>query len=531
MKTSPSGDPAPLAAVQRGAPTVAARRARAARAIAGAEPVLVVAALLGLTAVCLRLATSRLLWYDELFTFYLSRFGSLSELWTNLAAGTDLQPPLMYVLARVGTAVFGDAAWCLRLPSVLSLPTTAGLLYLFVRRRRGPVEAAVAIAALTACGGAFVLFAEARPYGLMCALAAAALASWQRAAEGGPRRRWWWAALALTLGLGMATHYFFCVCVIGLGVAEVVRWAHARRIDALAVACFAVPVLVLLALIPLWYPGREAYSAGFWSKPAADMAAVRAAYNGLFTDDIGVALVFALAATAALAAITRGRDAEPDGYRPWESAALVAFAAGPALGVVIGLKLAGGYYFRYTIPSILGLAGLIALACGRTAVARWHGLVAAGGLVALGAIGRAPEIVQQHQQRAADVASTAALLASQAAGAMVVIESADMLAQLAYYHRGGPARIVYVADVERSARYTQIDALDRGALAIRRISPLPVIGWDELWTEVAAGRPVYYYGRGDKWQWQWQELRARGAHVDRVTDGPGRTGLFRVTSG
>ncbi|HXU11050.1 MAG TPA: hypothetical protein VN898_03730, partial [Candidatus Binatia bacterium] len=43
-------------------------------------------------------ANRRPLWYDELFTFHVSRQEQVAEVLSSLAAGTDIHPPLDYLL-------------------------------------------------------------------------------------------------------------------------------------------------------------------------------------------------------------------------------------------------------------------------------------------------------------------------------------------------------------------------------------------------------------------------------------------------
>src|SRR4051812_36792855 len=91
-------------------------------------------------------AALRPLWYDELFTLHLARVGSVSELLGHLAAGVDLNPPLLYLLTRASMLTFGETAWAIRLPALLGLLLGCGCLYAFLRRQ-GPAVAFLAVAA------------------------------------------------------------------------------------------------------------------------------------------------------------------------------------------------------------------------------------------------------------------------------------------------------------------------------------------------------------------------------------------------
>src|SRR5256885_484764 len=65
------------------------------------------------------IAARKPLWYDELFTISLSRLSCLSDLWSALAAGTDLNPPLGYLASRVVNSFLGENPVAVRLPAVL----------------------------------------------------------------------------------------------------------------------------------------------------------------------------------------------------------------------------------------------------------------------------------------------------------------------------------------------------------------------------------------------------------------------------
>src|SRR5262245_7481376 len=44
------------------------------------------------------LASRKLMWNDEFFTFYISRLPNVSELWSALMTGADQIPPLFYLI-------------------------------------------------------------------------------------------------------------------------------------------------------------------------------------------------------------------------------------------------------------------------------------------------------------------------------------------------------------------------------------------------------------------------------------------------
>src|SRR6516162_7481945 len=86
-----------------------------------------------LGATCL-LAARKPLWFDELFTWHISRTPTLADLWQTLAQGFDPNPPLAYVLSRWSQSVLGDSPVALRMPSILGFAVMCVCLYRFVAR-------------------------------------------------------------------------------------------------------------------------------------------------------------------------------------------------------------------------------------------------------------------------------------------------------------------------------------------------------------------------------------------------------------
>ena len=74
---------------------------------------------IALTLFALSLAESRHrpLWCDEIFTNVISRAGGPGAIWSALATGTDLNPPLYYLAVRGADALLGPTSLSLRLPS------------------------------------------------------------------------------------------------------------------------------------------------------------------------------------------------------------------------------------------------------------------------------------------------------------------------------------------------------------------------------------------------------------------------------
>lgn len=350
------------------------------------------AALIALAA-GLRLATLGLqsFWFDEAFTpvhvLHPSLFKTLEEL-----TRTENSPPLWYIVEWVSYRVFGTGEWALRLPSALAgialVPVAWG-----IGRELAGRSAAVATAAIVACGPIFVWYSqEARVYGLYTLAAGVLVLCFVRLlAAPDERRRVVWFAFAGAFAL--LTHYFTVFLLAGM-----VLWllsgregARARRAAAPAIAAI---VLVGLALLPLIASqgARNTNWIGAWALSSRLQAIPQyflTGYNGAPLGH-GIELLVALPLLAACAlGLWRMLDvppgeppAEDSGHRRGAAVALWLTACG--LLIPLALALAGADYLapRNVLGAMIPLAALIAV------LGTWPRAGAAGAaLLALGVCG------------------------------------------------------------------------------------------------------------------------------------------------
>src|SRR3954467_12547732 len=78
-------------------------------------------------------AAARPMWFDELFTFYISRM-SLGNIWTILSSGIEPNPPLSYWLTHFSMGLFGKNEIAVRLPAIAGYWLMSICLFFFVRR-------------------------------------------------------------------------------------------------------------------------------------------------------------------------------------------------------------------------------------------------------------------------------------------------------------------------------------------------------------------------------------------------------------
>jgi len=484
-----------------------------------------------------RMAAVRLYWFDEIFTLHLSRFESPTQLWHWLANGADNNPPLSYLLTAASVAIFGESEWSLRLPAIAGALLASVCLYLFVRRRRGPSEAFLAMAAIGPTQPIWSFFLEARPYGLAIGFTALALLSWQRATAAdepdtaSPSRRGAWKTLfAASLVMGMATHYFFVVPILALGVGELVRTISRRKLDLGIALGFALSVVTLALLHPLWGHGSAEYAPGFWAKVKLTNSAIEDAFFGMTSKTLMLPMVLAL--TVGIVA-GRGRAQRPEssrdetekGYPLWEAMALAVLAVSPAIGVALGAKVIGAYYYRYTLPAVIGLAAVLAFAISRACgQARWGCWIASLGFAFTGAAGQWSGTPHGFRYVATEVRELNDALDRHAATGTVLIESPSLFMRAWHYHGDHSARIAFACDLAREMKHTNTDTAHRGLQALNRVSPVPLMNFEAVADEVKAGRPLFYFGAE---AWPKLELESLGVSFTKVEDRPNGA-LYRL---
>src|SRR5271167_829888 len=92
-------------------------------------------------------ASRKLFWYDELFTFHVSKLHPFSLILGALRAGVAPMPPGYYVMVRLGGMLPGDPLVTFRLPSIFGYLLTLLGIYWFVRKRL-PLSAGLAAVVL-----------------------------------------------------------------------------------------------------------------------------------------------------------------------------------------------------------------------------------------------------------------------------------------------------------------------------------------------------------------------------------------------
>lgn len=427
-------------------------------------------------ALSLSLAHQKPFWNDELFTFYISRLPSLSNIWKALLTGAEQLPPLFFVITRAFTAAFGSSETFFRLPEIFGFWLMSLCLFHFVRVRV-PVMYAFIGMTFPLVTVAFEYAYEARPYGLVLGFCALALSCWQAAARG-RRRGLPLTGLALSGAAAISCHYY---AVLGLGsifIGECFRSFSRKKLDAGVWIAFLMSFVPLVFFLPLIQAARS-YSSAFWSKPK--WANVFSFYSTILTPAalalFVVLIVLGVYATTRFPHRSNGAS-DRRNIPSYEIAAVLALSLIPVFGVVFAKAVTGAFNFRYVLPAVIGLSVLAAWSSSVLAQYRTGtGLLLFVVLMALSLANAAKSYLELRGtlQDRAD-AYRFVEREAKATGMPLVIADPHLFFELSHdiAQRKSTTRLIYLADVSLALKYTDTDTVERGLLTLQQWAPLQV---------------------------------------------------------
>jgi hypothetical protein len=488
--------------------------------LARLEAVIVPAYFVILAIAVFRLAALRPLWYDELFTLHLAKVSSVRDLLSHLAAGVDLNPPVIYLATRACILLFGDAEWAVRLPALAGMLLGLAGVYTLLRPRLGFATALLALTIIVAPVKVWTYFLEARPYGLTFGFSALALLAWARC--NGSRR--WTLTLAAASFLGVSTHYYFTLTLAALGIAEVVRWIEARRIRVGPMLAMSAGAMALAACYPLWSVAPRDYAAGFWAKVSFNRGTVEDTFMNFLDRTAILPFVIAVVLTGIGHAVSSRRIAnhthDDESRLPLhETIALGLFVLCPVLGVLLGAKVTGGFFYRYALPAAIGFGALFALLLANTARTRVAILTCAAVFAWFGLTGSIKPYKEFFQHEKNLMTQLRTVLDEQCLGEKVIIETGYEFARDWHYHQGRMHQPLFLADAERARHYSQIDTTERAVQLLKRVTPVPAQTGEEIVTALRRGEAIFYYGPCTAWGYK--DLLARGIQFELKSDHPG----------
>ncbi|HEX6080707.1 MAG TPA: glycosyltransferase family 39 protein [Methylomirabilota bacterium] len=471
----------------------------------------------------------RPLWNDELFTVYIARLPTASDVWRFLASGVEQIPPTFHLLTRLAMRLFGEHPVTVRLPSILAMGAMATCLYVIVSRRASAAYGLIALL-LPLLTEAHSYAYEARPYALLVAFSAASLLCWQSAAAG-VRRPLALVGLALTLAAALCSHYYAALSFLPLAAGELSRSRQRRRIDLPIWIALAVGTSPLVVFVPLVEAGRR-LAATFWARPRWHQMA--AFYQHVLAPAAVPLLLVILAVglyALARSSVRTLRPAPPAPPPPrHELIAAVGYLALPVVAVALGKLATGAFTDRYALPAVIGVALLVPWGAYHLLDRRATiGLLLAallGGWFAL-MVGALP--VLELRRAWAERDAPYRFLATGAPGDLpVVVQSPHTFFQMTYYAPPAlAARLLYLADPAAARRYIDTDTVDLGLLEFRRWIPIHVEPYRPY---LAAHHRFLLYDDRGAYGWLSKALVADGARFDVAALDGGRT-LFLVDVG
>ena len=459
-------------------------------------------------AIALLLASKKIFWNDELFTFYISRRPSFSDVWAALLTGAEQLPPLSYVITRACTAVFGSGYVAFRLPEMAGFWVMAVCLYRFVSQRTTKAYGLIAMAFPLATES-LSYSVEARPYGLVLGFSGAALVFWQAASEG-KYRPLSLVGLGLSLAGAISCHYYGVLVFLPFALGEAVRFAVRRKLDfgvASAVAAGVLPLAIYLPLIR----AASAFSGTFWAKP--QWSSIIAFYQYLLIP--ALLLLFSIPMVLAISEWFRTRkEAAPDASCSalplWEVAAAAGFALIPMVAVILAKTITGAFTDRYALPAVLGIAILLSwsisvLGRNRAGVALVIAGIATGVFVLTAARAYRYNLGLAANARA-EISELEKI--TRTGTAPVVVASPHRF--LEYSHLAGVRGLtsaVYLADRDLALRHTGTDDVELGLLYLKAWAPLRVERFRDF---VGKRKEFTLLDDGQPFAWALQELTREG---------------------
>jgi 4-amino-4-deoxy-L-arabinose transferase-like glycosyltransferase len=456
-----------------------------------------------------RSAWYKVFYLDELFTVYTSRAASSAELWNNIRDIPEPNPPVSYLLVNWSTALLGENHLSVRLPSILAFAVLVVCVYWFAARHCGVACAWFSIFFLLANNVTAYAY-EARPYALVLAFGALGMVCWQHATE--RRNTLALVALAASLALALSSHYYAVLLFVPLAAGEMAHSLVRRKIDWSVWAAGALPLMVLVAYLPLVREVKK-LAGEFWAR--AQWTDIELTY-GTFLASLATPLVGTLAVLALFPKRSTADDEKSPlpapGYALHDVVLLVGFLAIPIVAVVLGKYVTGAYTKRYSMPTVIGLSLLfgycVSRSVGRRAVPIGLILALFGGWALVGSefrhrrlLATARELAEAHQFLTRHARSSEE----------VVIGDTFLFTQIVYYWPESRFRPLCVV---KAVLPQGQGGGDRPLLGLGRLAHLDVIEYDDFdwpWRGLLVFAPL---------DWLRTAIQEKGIVLEEVAEHP-----------
>lgn len=450
-------------------------------------------------------AARKPLWFDELFTYYLSGLPTWSDLRSALRQGADLTPLLFHAITRLSAAMFGRGQCGLRIPEIIGFWTMCCCLFRFTSKRHSRLYAITAML-LPLFTASQYYATEARPYGVVLGFCGLALVCWQAAAE--RRSPLPVIGLAASIAAAVSCQLYSAFVVLPLGLGELARSWRSRRTDLLTWVALFLGLTPLAILGPGVAENARAYAGNQWATPG--LGSGLSAYSDLLQPIGGP--VAAVAAAIVLLFLTHQSQKPSGTVGLWidEHVAIVAFLAFPICQAVSSLTT-GYFVSRYSIPVVIGYAAIIPLIM--SMVRHKKQLFMSLSLLVLYACFlelNLVKIVRALSGSRTPEFAEIAVSGSESSLPIVVQEPLSFLELLHYSSPAMASRLKYLADPAAARLYTGSDSADRGLLALQKWVPIHV---EDPKCFLAANERFLLYWQPGPFGWLLSELSEHGAEM------------------
>ena len=471
------------------------------------------------------------LWYDELCTVILCRLQSASEIWRALDSAADGNPPLFYLVARLGRQLIPDDHLGYRLPSILGLLATLLCTYAVLCKRVDRLSA-LAGAAFVLCTPLAAYAFEARPYALMVGCVSAAILAWQRV----DHSRLYVLALAITLFAALSLHYYAVLVWPAFVLAEASIWVGSRRFRPgtwVALLSGATPLVIFGNLL---LHLRRYYGQNFWARPSLAQFLSAPSYLFNVLDYWGPSLTGGAIVILLFWSVGQLLRSPSSAWRdigqcpPIEECALTAvLLLLPVLGIAGARVSGGGMSPRYMLPTILGGALAVGYLTSKAPHAVRVLLLAL--LLANYGLGSAPvvkdavkgSLLRNRAGAARDVEKL--VLGYRESGLPIVVSSGLQYLPMAYYsppmHNGGLYALV---DPPAAVTFAKSDSVDLGLLVLRNYFPLQVEEYPKF---ASKHREFILVSDGGGFDW-WPSRLSRDGHTLSLVSADARARTYKV---
>ena len=425
-------------------------------------------------------AARRFFWFDEICTVAVARQETPRKIWDALKAAADTNPPLFYMVEAGSKRIFRDEQVGYRFPSVLAFAATSIALFVFARRLGGSLAgiAAATFPLLTPLHEIYAI--EARPYALIVACLAIALALWQDV-----ERRGRGVLLAVVLAIATSLHYYAIFGVVPLALGEAVLIVRQRKVRLTVWAALLCAFVPLGLFWPLLSSLKTYYGANFWAKPHVSMAL--GIWDWLLNLGYGWGIGLALSLLAGVLAgivIDRKRHSNAEAHLE-ERVVILGLLCLPTIAFLITKLTHGGLTQRYGLATILGFALAIAYLTARSGrrVAAWAAMF----FLITFAVSEGRRVVHERLDR--PVAKTGVNPETDQLSKMIqhantpnlpVVISNDINYLPDAYYRPANYSVNFLAliDYRAALAYRQSDSADRALTALAHYLPLNVREFD-----------------------------------------------------